>query len=194
MPERSTQMTDTGMEPKVLTLDDLKKLTENNHRCTEDSGCGCKCGMSYDKDWNGIISRFGRFPPTCKCKPAKTMNASRQEPSATDPIQRANWLMRLNPGSRVNIDKSHLEELIDLAVHAPDKCLRDIIPRWALDSAARQGDMALFFLDPTFRRSDNDDELAVVYARQAATAALFFLGRDAELDSQPEEGERNGAK
>lgn len=60
--------------------------------------------------------------------------------------------------------------------------LRHDISRWALDSAARQGEVAVMFLNPLSRQNDKDDEFAVIYAKRAASAALFFLGRDNETE------------
>lgn len=36
------------------------------------------------------------------------------------------------------------------------------------------------FLNPTTRQNEQDDHLAVIYAKGAASAALFFLDVDAE--------------
>jgi hypothetical protein len=54
--------------PVVLTFGDLERLTEGHHNC-HTGNCGCNCGMSYDQNWQDIISRFGRNHPPCKCKP-----------------------------------------------------------------------------------------------------------------------------
>ena len=62
------------------------------------------------------------------------------------------------------------------------------VSRWALDSAAVQGELAVMLIKGsitwpaavyTFSEvPQTDDEMAVVYAKGAASAALLVLGRE----------------
>lgn len=52
--------------PKILKAEDIAKLQEGHHTCKPET-CGCPCGISYDSDWHGIISRHGRSHPECRC-------------------------------------------------------------------------------------------------------------------------------
>jgi hypothetical protein len=65
-------------KPKVLTAEDIKRIAGKGHHCGWErmpsyfeptDGCQCKCGVSYDENWNGIISHIGRQHLECKCKP-----------------------------------------------------------------------------------------------------------------------------
>ena len=65
-------------EPKILTSEDIKRIRGKGHRCGWErmpsyhevtEGCLCKCGTSYDENWNGIINYVGRFHPKCICNP-----------------------------------------------------------------------------------------------------------------------------
>jgi hypothetical protein len=84
-----------------------------------------------------------------------------------------------NPNAKDETEAAQAEE-------SEEGKVRDIrraeahISRWALDSAARQGEIAAMFLNPTTRQNEQDDHFAVVYAKGAASAALFFLGIYAE--------------
>ena len=68
-------------KPKVLTVADIRKLNEGNHRCGWTFGavknpnpeCGCMCGTVYNKDGEPIL-RYGgcHTGVQCKCFPPKS--------------------------------------------------------------------------------------------------------------------------
>lgn len=58
------------------------------------------------------------------------------------------------------------------------------------DFSRTQGEVAVMFLDTTCGKHEKDDALAAEYAKRAASAALYFLGREPEEDELPSRGRR----
>ena len=76
-----TEWVEPSGEPQVLTAERIKEMASKGHRCgwarmpsyyKPSEGCQCNCGISYDENWNPIISYLGRHHPNCKCKPASS--------------------------------------------------------------------------------------------------------------------------
>ena len=62
----------SGEHTKVLTGDDIARLSAGNHTCKPET-CGCHCGITYNKNWEWIIASHDgtHMRPKCKCIPEK---------------------------------------------------------------------------------------------------------------------------